>query len=289
MVRRFSTLVIDLDGTLLNRCGEVSEASQAAVKRAHDAGFEIIIASGRAWAEARAALTVLRNIDYMIAAGGALLCDARDGATVESRVMHRAVVADSVAAMLEAEHRALLLKDRTTAGYDYVTVGNAPLDPASEWWFEHLPVEVRHLSEIDEDEHPEATVRTAVVAGETELQSLADHLRTRLGERAFLQHWPAVTSSHATGSTTHLLEVFGADVNKWTMIERHCDHAKIDPTTVIAIGDGLNDVEMITHAGLGVAMANADARVAAVADQVIGHHHEDGVAKFIDQLIDTME
>jgi len=288
-VRVSGVAVIDLDGTLLNRWGEVSEANQAAVTRAHDAGFEVIIASGRAWAESQTALNVLHGVDYMIAAGGALLCQARDGATVDARVMHHMVVADSVAAMLEADHRALLLKDRATTGYDYVTVGDAPLDPASEWWFEHLALEVRHLSNLDDDDHPDATVRAAVVAGETELRLLSDHLRSRLGERAILQHWPAVTSSHATGATTHLLEVFDADVNKWTMIERHCVSEDIDPATVVAIGDGLNDVEMITHAGLGVAMANADARVAAVADQMIGHHEDDGVAQFIHELIEAIE
>src|SRR6185369_8508762 len=47
-------------------------------------------------------------------------------------------------------------------------------------------------------------------------------LRELVGERAYLQHWSAVTQTHATGSPTHLLEVFNARVNKWTMVEAYC-------------------------------------------------------------------
>ena len=285
MVRAYTTLVIDLDGTLLNTRGEVSQANCQAIDRARAAGFEVIVASGRAWGESRSALEAINHADFMIAAGGALMVRADDGSTIDRRVMESTTVEQAVSTMLDDRHRVLLLKDSHAVGYDYASVGDAPLDPASQWWFEHLPLRVRHLEAIQDDEHPDATVRVAIVASEAELSPLAGRLQEQLADRVFLQHWPAVTSSHATGAKTHLLEVFDAGVNKWSMILRHCHRTATRPEQVVAIGDGLNDVEMIRAAGLGVAMGNADPRVLAVADETTGHHDADGVAELIDRLL----
>ncbi|WP_246202645.1 HAD family hydrolase [Virgibacillus doumboii] len=57
----------------------------------------------------------------------------------------------------------------------------------------------------------------------------------------------------------------------------------INPNEAAAIGDGPNDVKMLRHAGIGVAMGNAGEEVKAAADIVIGHHENDGLAQFIER------
>jgi hydroxymethylpyrimidine pyrophosphatase-like HAD family hydrolase len=54
---------------------------------------------------------------------------------------------------------------------------------------------------------------------------------------------------------------------------------------VIAIGDGLNDVEMVQWAGLGVAVANAVPELRDIADFVTTSCDEEGVAQVIDRFI----
>ncbi len=54
---------------------------------------------------------------------------------------------------------------------------------------------------------------------------------------------------------------------------------------VMAIGDGDNDIEMLSMVGWGVAMANATERTKAVADAVTSSNNEDGVAKAIQNFI----
>ena len=51
---------------------------------------------------------------------------------------------------------------------------------------------------------------------------------------------------------------------------------------IVAIGDGLNDLDFLACAGLGVAMGGSDARVLAVADCVTGSALEDGIAMAIE-------
>ena len=56
---RYDILAIDLDGTLLNSRGEISEPDRLAIARAEQAGLTIVVATGRAHAECRHVLEAL--------------------------------------------------------------------------------------------------------------------------------------------------------------------------------------------------------------------------------------
>src|SRR6185503_18430666 len=147
--------------------------------------------------------------------------------------------------LIRHDHPALILKDAHITGYDYLIVGDGALDPASEWWFGRMGTTVRHAAHTDHDPHPHDSIRAGAVACSTRLAPLATEMRRELGDRCCLQHWSAVTATHAIGSPTHLLEIFDSNVNKWTMVHEHCRREGIDERRVVAIGDGLNDVELI--------------------------------------------
>ena len=51
------------------------------------------------------------------------------------------------------------------------------------------------------------------------------------------------------------------------------------------MGDDANDMEMIRHAGLGIAMGNAREEVKAVADYVTGSNAEDGLVQAIERFL----
>jgi hydroxymethylpyrimidine pyrophosphatase-like HAD family hydrolase len=124
------------------------------------------------------------------------------------------------------------------------------------------------------------TLRVGAIASEEDLAPIALHLETQLADRAQMQHWSAVTCSEATGSTTHLLEVFGKTVNKWSMLQQYLG-ATLNKDRIAAIGDGLNDIEVLKEAGLSIAMENADENVKQHADVITGHHDGDG---FVDAM-----
>lgn len=247
--------------------------------------MQVIIATGRALSESRPALSAIQHKGLVVAAGGSLLCDAASGCTLDRRVLAPDVVMEVAGSLIDAGHKVLILKDAHATGYDYLAVGDGEFDPASTWWFNSLGVEVRHIESLREDSHPSDTVRTAAVACDAKLGPIATRLKETVGDRCCLHHWPAVTESLATGSSTHLLEVFTSNVNKWTMIQSLCEDRAIDPRRVAAIGDGLNDVELVQNAGLGIAMGNSIPMVLEGAKQVTDDQDRDGVAMAIARIL----
>ena len=273
----WDVLVLDLDGTLLCKAGEVSEQNLHALDEVRDNGIEIVVATGRCFAECRHILDRINHFGVCITAGGSQLTDA-EGNGIARNVVAQNIVELVTSNVLQSGHRCLLLKDATVCDAQYVLVGDAPLHHASTWWFETLGISLLEVDTIEEDPWPEHTLRVGAVALEEHLLPIALHLENELEGKAKLQHWSAVTCSEATGSSTHLLEVFGYSVNKWSMLEKHLGN-EFDRTRIAAIGDGLNDIELLKEVGLSIVMENANDDVQLYADVLTGHHDNHGFSE----------
>ncbi|MBI4569504.1 MAG: HAD family phosphatase, partial [Planctomycetes bacterium] len=84
-----------------------------------------------------------------------------------------------------------------------------------------------------------------------------------------------------------VLEVFQAPTSKWTALTRIGDALGIPPADMVAVGDDVNDVAMLSGAGVGVAMGNAGPEARAAADLVAPSNAEDGVAWVVERLFDA--
>jgi hydroxymethylpyrimidine pyrophosphatase-like HAD family hydrolase len=76
-------------------------------------------------------------------------------------------------------------------------------------------------------------------------------------------------------------------VNKWEGVKLVAQRHGIAEHEIVAIGDDVNDLPMIQHAGLGVAMGNARPEVLAIAKRVIGTNADEGLAQFLEELVET--
>lgn len=303
--RRYDLVAIDLDGTLLDHAGRVSEANIRSIRRARDAGMVVVVCTGRALIETRAVLAAIDLHDPVVVSGGAMVADPVTGATLERFTLEPALVSEVVSFLHARGHAALVLKDPHATMYDYLAVtplaagsdgggpGEEGLDPASRWWFRKMGVRVRFAAALHHDEHPEHSIRVGAYAANRPVDELASELRETFGDRTNLQHFQgALLPKERTDqgiTSVHIVEVFHQQADKWQAIERLIGRLGIDASRVAAIGDQLNDLSMITHAGaaggLGVAMGNAHERIRAVAGRVTAGHDESGVSVAIEKML----
>ena len=91
--------------------------------------------------------------------------------------------------------------------------------------------------------------------------------------------------SEVTISHPRFLEFVAPGVTKGAALARLARRYRVPMAQVMAIGDQLNDIEMIAAAGHGVAMENAPAEVRSVARYVAPHVDDQGAARMIEELV----
>ncbi|MBT2680965.1 HAD family phosphatase [Bacillus sp. ISL-35] len=88
-----------------------------------------------------------------------------------------------------------------------------------------------------------------------------------------------------SNSSLKNIEVNALGINKAKGLQKVCELLGISMENVMAVGDSLNDIAMITEAGLGIAMGNAQDVVKEAADGVTGTNRESGVAQAIHKWV----
>ena len=79
-------------------------------------------------------------------------------------------------------------------------------------------------------------------------------------------------------------ELYLSWIDKAVGIQTVIDHLGIDREQVVAVGDGLNDLEMLEFAGVAVAIEGSDPRVLKVADLLAAGPHQDGLVSIFVEL-----
>ena len=86
-------------------------------------------------------------------------------------------------------------------------------------------------------------------------------------------------------SQPKFIEFVSPRAGKGAALETLCSLLSIPRESVIAFGDGLNDLDMIEWAGTGCVMANGADAVKACANLIAPSNAEDGVAQIIEALL----
>ncbi len=321
---RYDLIAIDLDGTLLCPDGRISVGNAAAIRRAREAGVGVTICTGRGLVECRAFAEQIEQRDPVVVAGGAMVSCPMNQATLHRFAMDVGLVGQLVECMVSHGHAALVLKDpdgtrRTGSGavesavagdeaggtegparedgdgrgdgHDYLVVsprGWDGIDPITRWWFKTLDVPVRVVERLEDDEHPECSVRVGVCGTLRATRSVAAGVRANFADRTTLHHFQAVVpGTHPETEDDHILilEAFGKDVNKWTAIRWLAEQRGLDTGRIAAIGNDINDVTMLRAAGLGVAMGNSVPQALEAAQRQTRGNDADGVAHAVEMIL----
>jgi Cof subfamily protein (haloacid dehalogenase superfamily) len=283
MGQPYRLIAIDVDGTLVNTEGKLPDENRVALHRAHEAGFKICLCTGRTVSEARPVIDELGlDSDVGIFVFGAIVSELPSGRTLVRSTISPDVADRLVTFFLDHDLPVLALYDVTEAGLDYRYLLAERASPGAaeglERWRQMAPARLVHVRQWERWDHQ--PVRIGVVVDPDQAPNLRASLRA-----AFTEDEMICNSIFAPNYGLHVVECFAPHVSKWHGIMQVLDQLGIQGHQVAAIGDDVNDLEMIRHAGLGIAMGNAIDAVKQAADRHVPSNNDHGVAVAIDQLL----
>lgn len=275
----YRLLAVDVDGTLLNSSNALPAANREALHRAHEAGLTVCLCTGRSYTETKPVIDAIGlDLDASIGVFGAIVCDARTGRTI-----HRSPIPRRTARRL-LEHFAsrgdpvLVLQDVTEAETDYYLITGEHNMEAYDRWLELSPTVTHRVERWPED--ASEPLRIGIIVDPADVDAVRAELDAEFPSTELKRN-----AIFAPNYGLHVLECFAPQVNKWFGITQLARDRAIETSEIVAIGDDVNDVEMIRSAGLGVAVANAIPAVREVAKWHTAGNNEAGVAVFIDRLL----
>ena len=279
-------LALDLDGTLLNPRGLLTERNRKAIEAAREQGVRVAVVTGRRFRDARPiALELGLNVP-LISHNGALTKHARTLETVAVFPLPRAAAHRALRVGREAAVGALVSDDHEGPGillYDPLSRSNPALS-AYVAWARRIHGDagadaVREISSLEDylDHDP---VHLSFSGKCEQMSELNTVLLRELGATAkvFSTMYPKLDFT--------LLDVLHPEASKGVGVAAAAAELGISQDEVMAIGDNFNDLEMLRYAGTGVVMGNADASLR----EIDGLHtttanDEDGVAGAIERFI----
>ena len=262
----FKALAIDLDGTLLVG-DDLSERNRLAVKAAHDAGFEIIIATAR-WRHMAQRIGAEIGINKpIIACSGAEVYLPETGKDIFD---HR-LPADFTNDLYELcnSHRCIAT---ITVDDDVILKLDGEPDMTQ------MPAEMKWVPQLSAVDH--AAPRIAAIQGSALNKEIKEILKPK-----YADHVNIYDSIGPSGKI--VITITAKAANKGEALKISCDHLGISLSEVISFGDAENDIAMFDITGSAVAMGQADETVKAAAKTVTAANTEDGVAMAIDRLLKT--
>lgn len=258
---------IDIDGTLLDWEENISPQVHSELLRVHKQGCEIVLCTGRTRYTAEPILNLLPfSGQFLVCSNGAVVVDV-----LREEVLQRVLLTDDqakevVQLILESGATPYVYNDSATPGLTNAAVLYPP--SMSIGHFAESPRYQPHANlELNIPFQP---VSVAAFDSAELLRPLAEQLRQKSeGRLAVIQ---------SGNEFSWGVEVYNQGVSKRMGMQTMATHLGIEQDEILAIGDHMNDIEMLQWAGVGVAMGNALPEVKAVANWVTQRNSEDGVA-----------
>lgn len=262
-------IAFDMDGTVLQSDGEITKRLQGILKKAMQRGIYVVPCSGRGRMQVPSSVEVLK-VPYTITSNGGLIWDEVQDRRLYADLIPWEMAADMYREITDLGGLACFHIDR---GVYYEEADREMLE--QRYSFSHLAV-MRAVPD------GEVLIRQRQ-EGIEKIFVRTEHVESRARIRdQILERYPVFCSS----SSMKNLEFSMPGCTKGKALGWLCRHLQIQPDQVVAFGDGENDKEMLTFAGLGLAVADAGEVCREAADGVIGSCADDGVAAWLEQLLE---
>ena len=282
-----SLLALDLDGTLLDSRGNISERNRVAIDTAREQGVHVALVTGRRFRDSRPVALELGLDVPLISHNGALTKHAATLQTVSVLPLPIAAARDALRVGRAAGADALLSDDYDGLGvlvYDHIRGGNSAANRYLTWARRiHGDEEgARAVQQVNslEDYLDHDPIHLAFSGGCEEMDQLEETLKAELGSTV------KILGTKYLEQDFTLLDVVNSAASKGAGVAAAAAELSVSREEIMAIGDNYNDLEMLLFAGTGVVMANAPLSLREIEGlHPTASNREDGVALAIEQFI----
>jgi Cof subfamily protein (haloacid dehalogenase superfamily) len=260
-MKSFQALLIDVDGTLVKNDRLISPVVIKAIHQAREKGLLIGLSTGRAYVSLTAIFEQIGWEGTHIVAGGAQVFDGKNKKVVWEKIIDSADVKWLFQEVIERSGGVVIVKDDALYSYDELVKR-----------FEHHPwkIPAKNLSELTND-WSSPLISVHQISPELEKFLLSqDRLH-------------AVKMKSLGGE--EYFDVTAHDVTKREGLLVWSKHTGVALDQVAAVGDGLNDQELMSLVGWPVAMGNSVPELKQIAKMVVNTNERDGVAELINWLL----
>ena len=268
-------IAFDLDDTLFNSKKDITPANMDALERAAKMGIELVPTTGRFWSIVHEKLRNSGLINYAITLNGAEIFDVKQNKSIAKfeipfkRAALMARVFDEIPGIAYdciINSQGYMRRDFYETAKDF-TIG--------EWQYTMIKTSRKTV-----DNMSEFLLTQKMDVQKMLILTLDNKLRLEL-----LRSLPAVFPHNLfTTSVPNNIEINDPNANKGDALKFLAKYLKLDINSVMAFGDGTNDISMIKSAGIGVAMQNACQEALNAADYITSSCDDDGVAKGIQKF-----
>lgn len=288
----YKLITIDIDGTLLNCYGEVTEKNKQAIKMALEKKVEVVLTSGRM---PQAILPIANEINankYIISGNGAAIYDVQKDKIIynnyltkkklleiidicEKNSMFYNVYTNNVILTKSLNYNILYYYAENKKNPDDKKIKINILDDIYSYVEKYEGNDFLKITICDNNE----TIFKRIINRLKEIKNV-DVLEVSHMSKKIIKY-----GSKEVEISYFYTEVTNENVNKWSAIENLIQILGIKKEEVISIGDNINDKEMVLNAGLGIVTGNSSPEMKKIAKEVVASNDESGVAEAICKYI----
>lgn len=284
-------IAIDLDGTLLNSYGEISEENRKAIDRAKENGIEIVLTSGRIASSVEQIAKDVGADHYLISGNGALAFNMQKDEKVYDNYISKKKILDIIDVCEKNSIYYNIYTENSVIAkslkYNVLFYYNENHKKSSN---KKININItqnikKYVEELKNDNFLKVTIcdqdRIVFTRIMEKLKKIKD---IDVLEISHMSRKEIVSGTQSVSVEYFYTEITNKNVNKWAAIEAIMAEEGITKEEVVAIGDNMNDKEMIQNAGCGIAMGNSHPIIKKMADLVVNDNNASGVAEAIEQI-----
>ena len=271
----YKLLVADMDGTLLDDDKKLSEKNIQTIKKLPVYGIQFAIATGRHDSMIKCYLKHLNLKVPVISCNGAMVRDPFS----DQVLMAEALPEEQSLKIID------LCKERKV---DFHIYGHSSI------FGESLSNKMLYYDGLNETLPPEEKTKLEIVPdskklvmnGSEPLYKFIIFSQKNHNQTDLFDSLSRIEGLTACQSMPSLCDVMKAGITKAYALQKLSENLGIKRNEIAAIGDQLNDIDLIEYAGLGIAVANAEDALKDKADAVtISSNNEDAVSEAIENFL----